>query len=198
MKRYDVAKEFSPHPGGRYSGEGKWSGEELRAELLEAWKNKGKELLEVVLDGGYGYSASFLEEAFGGLARELKDKRLLHEMIIVSKEEPKLAEDIRGYLIDVLFADFDVEMRKQAYLVFKFIKKYLHKQPYYEDGEYLVKYAAKVPWKDVSAFYEEMTEAFDEAEYGYDMQARCKTKDLVFEIEDWIYDVGWNIEELLR
>lgn len=65
----DIAREFSQFPGGRYRDKGKFSGEEFREEVLwPALQNGGK--VVIVLDGTAGYSASFLEEAFGGLVRQ--------------------------------------------------------------------------------------------------------------------------------
>lgn len=56
-----------------------------------------QEPLTVNLDGGYGYGSSFLEEAFGGLARETKDRNVL-KIKIVSNEEPRLIEDVKRYM----------------------------------------------------------------------------------------------------
>lgn len=70
-----VAKDFSTTPGGRYVRDGKWSGEEFRKNVVEeklrdVIKTRGK--LWVSLDGVAGYATSFLEEAFGGLVRDLR------------------------------------------------------------------------------------------------------------------------------
>ena len=96
-----IAKEYSKTPGGRFKKEGAYSGEEFRtSKLLPAYikaKTKGEKLV-IDLDGGYGYGSSFLEEAFGGLARELRDKDILDRITIKSDEEPILAEDIRNYM----------------------------------------------------------------------------------------------------
>lgn len=99
-----VASEYSKTPGGRTTKDGPFSGEDFRESILlpsfmEA-KKRG-EPLYVDLDGGYGYGTSFLEEAFGGLARKLRDRKLL-DIIIISDEEPKLIEDIRNYIEDAL------------------------------------------------------------------------------------------------
>jgi hypothetical protein len=69
---YNIAENFSPYTGGRYAKDGSDSGEALRAEIVkllrEAQQTGGKVI--VSLDGAVGYSASFLDEAFGGLVRE--------------------------------------------------------------------------------------------------------------------------------
>ena len=64
--------KFTATPGPRYRHEGDWSGQQFREEYLEPHyleaREAGKQLV-VDLDGTEGYASSFLEEAFGGLAR---------------------------------------------------------------------------------------------------------------------------------
>ena len=91
----NVAKEFSGTPGGRYSRGGKFSGEDFRRNLLlprfhECMENGEK--LTVVLDGGYGYASSFLEE---------KDART-RQIEIISAEQPGLIDTIKGYINDAI------------------------------------------------------------------------------------------------
>lgn len=57
--------------------------------------------LTVILDGGYGYATSFLEEAFGGLAREMRNSKI-KDIIIISEEEPQLISKIQQYITDAL------------------------------------------------------------------------------------------------
>lgn len=100
----NIAKEYTRTPGGRFRKEGQYSGEDFREYILKpAFEraNQNGEKLVVILDGGFGYGSSFLEEAFGGLARQTKDKRLLN-IEIVSEEEPRLAKDIIEYITDAL------------------------------------------------------------------------------------------------
>lgn len=99
-----ISTEYTKTPGGRHVKEGKFSGEDFRIKLLkpkflEAINNNVD--LVVDLDGGYGYAPSFLEEAFGGLARELKNPKIL-KINIISNEEPKLISDIYGYIKSAL------------------------------------------------------------------------------------------------
>ena len=69
---HSIAQDFTRTPGPRFRSEGKFSGEEFRQEFLEKWfaeaRQQGAKLF-IDLDGGYGYAPSFIEEAFGGLAR---------------------------------------------------------------------------------------------------------------------------------
>ena len=96
----NIAKEYTKTPGGRYISEGDFSGEDFRKKILQpAFEHAiaASKTLVVILDGGYGYSPSFLEEAFGGLVRETKDTRVA-QIEIVSDEEPGQIEKIKGYI----------------------------------------------------------------------------------------------------
>lgn len=94
--------EIVPDPGPRYRTQGRGSGEEFRDEyLLPKFKeavHKGERLL-VDLDGAeFGYPTSFLEEAFGGLARKLGIDSVLATLEFKSVAEPMLDEEIRRYI----------------------------------------------------------------------------------------------------
>lgn len=100
----NIAHDYTKSPGGRFVTEGEHSGEDFRECILfPAYKKckKTGEKLTVNLDGGYGYGSSFLEEAFGGLARKTNDYKILN-ISIISDEEPKLIDDIIGYMKDEL------------------------------------------------------------------------------------------------
>lgn len=64
-----IAKDFSPHPAGRYVADGPYSGQMFREELLYP-ALRDNERVEIDMDGALGFGSSFLEEAFGGLVRE--------------------------------------------------------------------------------------------------------------------------------
>ena len=100
----NVARDFSMTPGGRYRKDGPSSGEEFRDSLLRPKYElaiRNGDTLIINLDGGYGYGSSFLEESFGGLARQLGDRRIL-DIVIVSDEEPDLIGRIRDYITNGL------------------------------------------------------------------------------------------------
>jgi hypothetical protein len=97
----NIAVEFSKTPGPRFRTEGKFSGEEFRETVLKKRLElalKEGSALHIDLDGGYGYATSFLEEAFGGLAREYDPELVLKTLSFKSDEEPYLVDDIRGYI----------------------------------------------------------------------------------------------------
>lgn len=96
-----IAKEYTDAPGARFKKEGDYSGEEFREKLLEPRYLKAiaeNIKLLVDLDGGYGYATSFLEEAFGGLARLYDKEKLLSTIVIKSDDEPSLIDDINEYI----------------------------------------------------------------------------------------------------
>ncbi len=96
-----IAKDFSQAPGARYESEGPNSGEKFRNDILvpkykEAVENG--EILEIDLDGCYGFATSFLEESFGGLVRELKKEGTLSNIKIISNDDVTLEALIRKYV----------------------------------------------------------------------------------------------------
>ena len=102
----NIAETYTKTPGGRYIKEGKFSGEDFRINILKPAFEKfisSNSEMTVILDGGFGYAPSFLEEAFGGLVRELNDDRV-SQIKIISDEEPKLIDDIKKYISDALEA----------------------------------------------------------------------------------------------
>jgi STAS-like domain of unknown function (DUF4325) len=96
-----IAEDFSRTPGPRFRSEGKFSGEQFRDEVLQKHFDQATSSgakLHVDLDGGYGYAPSFLEEAFGGLARIYGSSKVAETLTFKSDEEPGLIDDIVGYI----------------------------------------------------------------------------------------------------
>ncbi len=96
-----IAEEFSRLPGPRFRREGENSAEQFREELLiprfkEA--DSSGQILLVDLDGVFGYATSFLEESFGGLARQFGIERVLSCLSFKSSDEPYLEDDIVRYV----------------------------------------------------------------------------------------------------
>lgn len=100
-RKVSVKDDFSETPGGRTSEEGEHSGQEfLKRVLLPQFVQARIDAiqLEVNLDGTYGYSTGFLEEAFGGLARGEGKEEVEMRLKLVSTEEPYLVDDILDYI----------------------------------------------------------------------------------------------------
>jgi len=92
-------KDFTSAPGGRYKKEGNFSGEKFREDYLEPLFSNGQnEPINIFLDGTEGYPSSFLEEAFGGLARKIGDKELVKSKIKLISEDPILVREILTYI----------------------------------------------------------------------------------------------------
>lgn len=101
MITINVVTDYSDTPGARHVYEGPFSGEDFREVLLkpkfiEATESKKK--LVINLDGGYGYPTSFLEEAFGGLARLFGSKIVLDTIELISEDEPAIIDEIKSYI----------------------------------------------------------------------------------------------------
>lgn len=99
--KINICKDFSDTPGARYRTEGDFSGEEFRERFLipsfEELKNTD-EKIEINFDGGYGYPTSFLEEAFGGLARKFGSNVVLKKLRFISNDEPELIKEVETYI----------------------------------------------------------------------------------------------------
>jgi len=94
----DVAADFTRYPGGRFRSDGKFSGQRFRDDYLVPKLREANEL-KIILDGTMGYGSSFLEEAFGGLARldEFAAQDLATRLILETSD-PSLRAEIIEYL----------------------------------------------------------------------------------------------------
>ncbi len=98
-----IAKNFSETPGPRSREEGDFSGEQFLDEWLNPSFIKARDShqsLVVDLDGVVGYATSFLEAAFGGLARIYGSQDVLKTLELICKDEPSLVEEVRRYIED--------------------------------------------------------------------------------------------------
>jgi hypothetical protein len=102
MNEINIAQDFSKAPGGRFREDGKASGQEFRERFLEPLFAEGatQDSIRILLDGSYGYPTSFLEEAFGGLARRFGSAKVMSRLEFVSVEEPLLIDEIKSYILN--------------------------------------------------------------------------------------------------
>ncbi len=100
MQTINIAKDFASTPGARYRVDGPFSGEEFREECLERHFQdlEDDSKITIILDGAEGYATSFLEEAFGGLARKYGKKRCLERLTFISNEDRLLADEVKSYI----------------------------------------------------------------------------------------------------
>ena len=69
MKQFQIGRDYSDAPAGRYRKDGPFSGERFREDFLIPELLK-EDVVNVDLSGVAGYGSSFLEEVFGGLVRK--------------------------------------------------------------------------------------------------------------------------------
>ena len=97
-----VMDKLKSLPGPRYKNQGPGSGEEFREKALLPALNyavENSEKLIIDMDSApYGYPTSFLEEAFGGLARLRGSKQVKEHIDIRCTDEPLLVEEIAHYI----------------------------------------------------------------------------------------------------
>lgn len=95
--------DFTLTPGARYPADGPYSGQEYRDDYLapafRAAVDRGI-LLVVDMDGPHGYATSFLEEAFGGLARAFGIELVLKHLRVKCAQIPHLRQEIKQYILD--------------------------------------------------------------------------------------------------
>ena len=91
--------DFTRYPGPRFKKLGEGSGEEFRdLYLVPLFKEpSADEDILIDLDGTEGYPTSFLEEAFGGLARIFGAARVLKRLKFQSAN-PRTEVEIRHYV----------------------------------------------------------------------------------------------------
>jgi hypothetical protein len=99
MKTIHIKDRF-PCPGPRYKKLGTASGEEFREWVIRELKHDPE--LTINFDGTAGYGSSFLEESFGGLIREGVSEIQIRNLILISKEEPDLIDEINEYIDDAI------------------------------------------------------------------------------------------------
>lgn len=99
-----ISNDYTKTPGVREEIEGDFPGEKFLEKILSPRFKQAlaeKKKLFVDLDDTAGYATSFLESAFGGLAMEYKDhKIILDNLELKSDDDPFLIDDIKEYIKD--------------------------------------------------------------------------------------------------
>ncbi|PDT15581.1 DUF4325 domain-containing protein [Rhizobium sp. J15] len=108
----DLAREFSPYPSGRFSGDGAHNGTRFRDEFLAPALSAAKlshQKVTVDIDGVRSFGSSFLEEAFAGLIRLRKfDRDEVREFLEVRCTKPHLMifrDTIASYITNAVPED---------------------------------------------------------------------------------------------
>lgn len=101
---FNLAKEFSENPFGRYKSDGPYSGEEFRDDYLKSLLDeckKNNETLNIYIDDvPIGISSSFLSESFGGLVTKnyFSSDELLNSLLIIKSEDKSYITEIYTYI----------------------------------------------------------------------------------------------------
>lgn len=100
MARISIATDFTRTPGARFKSHGPYSGQEFREQFLEPLFRSGADtaIISIDLDGVSGYATSFLEEAFGGLARIFGRDTVKARVEFFSEDDPTLLTEIASYI----------------------------------------------------------------------------------------------------
>ena len=97
-----ISDEYTKTPGVREEIEGDFPGEEFLAKILLPKFEQAvreKKILYVDFDDTAGYPTSFLEAAFGGIARHYGDaKFVLKNIEFKSDDDPFLISDVKEYI----------------------------------------------------------------------------------------------------
>lgn len=106
----NVAEDYSPFVLGRYPTDSEYNGEDFRESILlpalrRLLKNRSEYLL-VNLNGTFGPDPSFLEEAFGGAVRRLREEQTnpteLWKRVQIEYDEQAQRKEILDYIQDAL------------------------------------------------------------------------------------------------
>jgi hypothetical protein len=95
--RYDFAKEYSPYPGGRFIKLGDFSGEEFREKVLVPVFEAGDRIVIDASGVKTSFSPSFLDEAFGEVAKRYTLKKFFETVKVFSTENELLEEKVKHY-----------------------------------------------------------------------------------------------------
>lgn len=93
--------DWTTTPGPRERKHGPWSAEQFREEILsrtfaDAVQNHTKVIVD--LDGVAGYLPSFLEETFGGLARQYTSDIVIRHLEIICNDDQITLEEAWEYV----------------------------------------------------------------------------------------------------
>lgn len=93
----DIGNDFAKHLGGRYKKDSECSGEEFFEIILEPAFLKYEKIV-IHLDSLEGYSAGFMEEAFGGLVRKYGYKTASKKIDFETEKRPYLKKQILRWM----------------------------------------------------------------------------------------------------
>lgn len=97
MKEIKLVENFSDCPGGRFAGDGEFSGEQFREELLRpALSDEGRVIVD--LNGAFTIPPSFLDEAFGVIVEEIGVEAFRRKFEIRLDDDPAAEWELQDVL----------------------------------------------------------------------------------------------------
>ena len=96
-----ISRDYSDTLGARNISDGDFSGEDFRENYLLPLYLKAKdsgEKITIDFDGGCGNPVSFVEEAFGGLARKFGSESVLATLEFISNDQEDLVDEVIDYI----------------------------------------------------------------------------------------------------
>jgi len=95
---YNFAQEYSEYPGGRFIRLGDFSGEDFREKVLRRVFEDNDKIVIDASEIKTSFTPSFLDEAFGALAKEFGLEKFNKTVDLFSNTNPKLKEKMMYYV----------------------------------------------------------------------------------------------------
>ena len=95
---YRFIEKYTKFPGGRFERLGPHSGENFREEVLRPIFESGQSIKIDASEVVTSFSPSFLDEAFGTLAKEYGLEKFKKTIILFSNDNPSLTEKMMYYV----------------------------------------------------------------------------------------------------
>jgi hypothetical protein len=95
---YKFIEKYTKFPGGRFERLGPYSGENFREKVLREIFTSGKSIKIDATGVVTSFSPSFLDEAFGTLAKEYGLEKFQKTVSLFSDDNPSLTEKMMYYV----------------------------------------------------------------------------------------------------
>jgi len=95
---YKFVEEYTKFPGGRFVRLGPYSGEDFREKVLRPIFESDKKIVIDATGVVTSFSPSFLDEAFGELAKEYGLETFLNKVEFYSDDSPELKDKMMYYV----------------------------------------------------------------------------------------------------
>jgi len=95
---YKFAEQYTKYPGGRYRKLGEYSGEDFRETVLRPIFKSDRKIVIDATGVVTSFSPSFLDEAFGELAKEYGIDVFLQKIDFFANDNPNLKDKMMYYV----------------------------------------------------------------------------------------------------